>query len=221
MFKNAFLFVCAASALLVIGCNKPASADSGKTPADSTALPSIAADPAPTASQAADSATLMKLAKEVLQAAADKDYGKFADHVHPRLGVRFSPYAFIDVESDLVFLPQAFRDQVAQTKKKITWGTYDPRDEDIHTTVDGYFKEFVADKPYLAQGQWAFNETIGSSTVVNNLTGIYPQAKFVEAFWAPEDEEKAPYEWGSVRLVFEKEGDRWYVVGVVHDAWNT
>jgi hypothetical protein len=221
MPRTVVLSVCALVALLGLACEPKPAAASGST--DSTSVDSaarMATAPAPVP-PVSDSAALMALAKEVLQAATDRSYAAFAGHFHPSLGVRFSPYAFIDTKADKVFQAQAFQDLAAQAKKKIIWGRYDPRDEDIRSTVDGYFKEFVTDKPYLTEGTWAFNETIGSSTVHNNLTEIYPNAKFVEAHWVTKNEEMAPFEWGSVRLVFEQVGGKWYLVGVVHDAWGT
>jgi hypothetical protein len=212
------LFVCTLVALLGLACEPKPAAASGST--DSTQVDSaarMAAAPAPLP----DSAALMALAKAVLQAATDRDYATFAGHFHPSLGVRFSPYAFIDTQADKVFQAQAFQDLAAQPKKKIIWGRYDPRDEDIHHTVDGYLKEFVTDKAYLSEGTWAYNETIGNSTVSNNLAEIYPNAKFVEAHWVTKNEEMAPFEWGSVRMVFEQVDGKWFLVGVVHDAWNT
>lgn len=218
MPRTIVLSVCALVALLGLACEPKPAATSGST--DSTQVDSaarMAAAPAPLP----DSAALMALAKTVLQAATDRDYATFAGHFHPSLGVRFSPYAFIDTQADKVFQAQAFQDLAAQAKKKIVWGRYDPRDEDIHSTVDGYLKEFVTDKPYLSEGSWAYNTTIGNSTVHNNLAEVYPNAKFVEAHWVTKNEEMAPFEWGSVRLVFEKVEGTWYLVGVVHDAWNT
>jgi hypothetical protein len=220
MFKNTFLLCCVLLAVLDFGCEpKPAATSNGpdSTHVDSAAR--MAAAPAPT--PVSDSVVLMALAREVLQAAVDKDYAALAAHIHPQQGLRCSPYAYIHVESDKVFLPQAFQDQAAQAKKKITWGTYDPRGEPILSTVDGYFKEFVTDKPYLTEGTWAYNTPIGSSTVINNLTEVYPQAKFVETHWVTKNEEMAPFDWGSVRLVFEQVDGKYFLVGLVHDAWGT
>lgn len=220
MTRYASFLACLCAALLTSACEprtaSPASA------ADSTHVDSAVA-PAPQAAARpmSDSAALMTLAKVVLQAAVDRDHATFSGHFHPSLGVRFSPYAFIDTQADKVFQAQAFQDLAAQPKKKIVWGRYDPRDEDIRHTVDGYLQEFVTDKPYLSEGSWAYNATIGNSTVHNNLTEVYPNAKFVEAHWVTKNEEMAPFEWGSVRLAFEQVDGKWYLVGVVHDAWNT
>lgn len=221
MTRNAFLLACLCAALLTSACEPRATAPAAT--ADSTRVDSAAAAPAPevAARQVPDSTALMALAKEVLQAAVDKDYAALASHIHPGKGLRFSPYAYIDVKEDKVFQAKALQDQAAQAKQKVHWGTYDPSGEPIHSTLDGYFKEFVTDKPYLSEGRWAYNQTIGSSTVINNLEEVYPHAQFVETHWAPQDEEMAPFQWGSVRFVFEQLDGVWYLVGLVHDAWNT
>ncbi|HEX2898781.1 MAG TPA: hypothetical protein VHS96_03580, partial [Bacteroidia bacterium] len=134
----------------------------------------------------------------------------------------FSPYTYVDTAEHKHFTADAFREQATKNaKKKILWGTYDPLSEDILLTVEGYFKEFGYDKDYFGGGKLSYNEAIGTSTVLNNIAEIYPEGVFVEAYWAPEDEEKAPYEWGSIRLVFETHHGKQYLVAWVHDAWNT
>lgn len=182
-------------------------------------LPDQKPAPAPTVS---DSAQLVDLAKQILQFAKDKDYAKIADHVHPTQGIRFSPYAFVKKDDHKHFTAEEFQEQVTKNlNKKVLWGTSDPMSEPIRRTVEAYFKEFGYDKDYLGAGAYGYNQTMGGSTVMNNLEEMYPKAPHVEVYWVPADEEKAPFEWGALRLVFEKQGDQYYLIAWVHDAWNT
>jgi hypothetical protein len=170
----------------------------------------------------ADSITLVSRAREILKLAASKDYAQIAPYIHPTFGIRFSPYTYVHVDEDLHFTVDSFREHANKdAKKKVLWGTYDPMGEPIKLTLEGYFKEFGYDHDYLKEGRFAFNQTIGGGTTINNIQEIYPSAVFVEAYWAPDDEEKANYEWGSLRLVFESHEGKWFLVGWVHDAWST
>jgi hypothetical protein len=211
-----------ATALGVLGCKDQSSAALASAQ-DSTAVAvTPSAKPEAPAAAPDDSLALTTLAKEILQTAAAKDYPKLADYVHPIQGIRFSPYAFVDQDDHKHFTAEEFRTQVTKDlQKKVLWGTSDPLSEPIKRTVEAYFKEFGYDKDYLGAGEYGYNQTMGGGTVSNNLEEIYPGAPRVEVFWAPTDEERAPYEWGAVRLVFEKQGDRYYLIAWVHDAWNT
>ncbi|MBK9448517.1 MAG: hypothetical protein IPN95_03715 [Bacteroidetes bacterium] len=221
MMRRIFLLVICLSVTCLFGCKEkggqentsstPVATDSAKV--DSVAAPKVAT---------ADSATLMNLAKEILQFAEKKDFGKIADYIHPTAGIRFSPYAYVDTAEHKHFTADAFRVQATtDAKKKVLWGTYDPIGDDIKVTVEAYFKEFGYDKNYLGEGQFGFNETMGGGTVINNTEEIYPGLPRVETYWAPKDEEKAPYEWGTIRLVFKEHEGKFYLVAWIHDAWNT
>jgi hypothetical protein len=220
MRRSLLLFICL-SLTFFWGCKEKGSQENtGSSPVatDSAKVDSVAAPKA----VVADSATLMNLAKEILQHAEKKEYSKIADYIHPTKGIRFSPYTYVDTAEHKHFTAAEFREQVEKNaKKKVLWGTSDPLGEDILLTVEGYFKEFGYDKKYLEEGSFGFNQVIGSSTVINNIEEAYPGATFVEAYWVPKDEEKAPYEWGSVRLVFAVENGQSYLVGWIHDTWST
>lgn len=52
----------------------------------------------------------------------------------------------------------------------------------------------------------------------NNIEHAYPNAVFVE-YYVPGTKDLSGVDWSSVGLVFEKDNDRWYLVGLVHDQW--
>ncbi len=195
------------------------------TPSSDSTVVNTAPPKAPTPDpvfEPTDSVSLIDVSKEILKLAAAKDYAKIAAYIHPTEGIRFSPYAYVDKEEHKHFTADEFRDLVTnKAKTKVLWGTSDPLSEPIKRTVEAYFKEFCYDKDYVNQGEYAYNETIGGSTVINNLAEAYPKAPFVEAHWSPTDEEKKPFEWGSVRLVFQEYQGNFFLIAWVHDAWST
>ena len=207
---------------LSLGCQKKADGSTAATADSATVKLEDLPIPPPLPTESGDSLSMLELTHEILTLAAAKDYATLATQIHPTLGIRFSPYTYVDKAEHKHFTADEFREQVTKgAQKKVLWGTSDPLGEPIKLTVEGYFKEFAYDKNYLQEGRMGYNATIGRSTIVNNIQETYPEAIFVEAYWVPQDEEKAPYEWGSIRLVYEKYQDQYYLVAWVHDAWST
>ena len=70
-----------------------------------------------------DDSLILQLSKQVLASIKNKDYITFASFVHPKMGVRFSPYAFIDTARDLRFTADNLLVSYDK-KKKLNWGDY-------------------------------------------------------------------------------------------------
>lgn len=203
---------------LLMGCDQMPTASIGTIDLAAAVAETAVQETQPTLP---DSATFTQLAAVLLQYAAAKDYAKIADHIHPDKGIRFSPYPYIDVEHKH-FTAAAFRQQVTKkSKQKLVWGTYDPQSDPIKLTVAGYFKEFGYDKDYLGKGTSAYDEALGSSTIVDNCEEAYPLAHFVEYYYGGDDPENEAFAWGSIRLVMEMQAGKPYLVGWIHNAWST
>src|SRR5437868_4618871 len=67
---------------------------------------------------------ILALSKKIIIALKNKDMKTFSTFVHPIKGVRFSPYSYVDKDSDLVFkkakIPALF-----SLRRKYNWGEYD------------------------------------------------------------------------------------------------
>ena len=167
-----------------------------------------------------DDYVVMALSKLVLTSLKNKDYKTFAGLIHPTLGVRFSPYAYVDTASDLTFKATTFEQEMAQ-KKKTNWGAYSAEEEDIVMTGAEYFAVFVYNADFLNAEKHLLNEIIGQSTTINNLKEVYPDCPFTESYFSGFDKKFDGMDWCSLRLVFKKHIDKYYLVGVVHDNWTT
>jgi|GEM_PF-6614410 len=67
---------------------------------------------------------------------------------------------------------------------------------------------------------------INRGNVINNSFDIYPNAIIVEFFLPGEgsmdtNEDWQSLDWRSLRLVFERFQDQWYITGITHDQWTT
>jgi hypothetical protein len=214
--------------VFALGSCAPKSAESTSSNLSPSAVDSIPkpADPGPPPSPLAKMGTqaeaMVAMSKDILKLAEAGDYEGIAKFIHPVEGLRFSPYTNVDEGTDRIFTVDEFRNHFSVSPtKKLMWGTYDPSGEPIKLTLDGYFKKFACDKPYLSKGKFAYNETIGHSTIINNIAEFYPEAVFVEAYFGGDDLEQEPYAWASVRLVYQQHEGRFFLLGWVHDAWAT
>ena len=157
-------------------------------------------------------------AAAVLRALEQADLAGLADLVHPVKGVRFSPYAFVDVDRDQVLLPEQLRE--LDPAQVFLWGYYDGSGHPIEMTFPEYLRsEFVCGRDYMNAPEVAFDQVLGRGNTINNIREAYPEGHFVE-YHFPGTPEMDGMDWSSLRLVFEEVGGQWYLVGVIGDQWT-
>lgn len=157
-------------------------------------------------------------AAAVLHALEQADLAGLADLVHPVKGVRFSPYAFVDVDRDQVLLPEQLRE--LDPAQVFLWGYYDGSGHPIEMTFPEYLRsEFVYGRDYMNAPEVAFDQVLGRGNTINNIREAYPEGHFVE-YHFPGTPEMDGMDWSSLRLVFEEIGGQWYLVGVIGDRWT-
>ncbi len=185
-----------------------------KAAATQSAIP----NPAPTAS-AQPANSLLTEAMTVVQLLKIQDMATLSNHVHPTLGVRFSPYAYVDTTLDVIFTAT----QISTTMTAATihnWGAYDGSGDPISMTFANYFNEFVYDEDYANPQLIGNNTVIGNGNTPNNIATAYPTAGFVDFHFNGFDPQFDGMDWSSLRLVFEQVSGTWYLVGVIHGLWT-
>jgi len=158
-------------------------------------------------------------ATEVLSALKSKDMVKLSKMIHPDKGIRFSPYSYVDINKDIVFnsaeIKTAFTD-----RKVYTWGSYDGSGDPISLTFSDYYKKFIYDVDFLNAKETGYNKILGQGTTTNNSIDVYPGSNIVEYYFPGFDPKYQGIDWKSLRLVFEKKGSTWYLVGIIHAQWT-
>ncbi|HNB73761.1 MAG TPA: hypothetical protein PLB32_25390 [Acidobacteriota bacterium] len=158
-------------------------------------------------------------ARAVVAALRDRDMDVLSSFVHPKKRVRFSPSAYINPQSDIVFTQTQVKN-LFTAQKRYVWGESDGSGAPIRLTPKQYFSQFLYQRDYLKSPKVAFNQVIGEGNTVNNISEIYPQGIFVE-YYVPGRDKTIDYrDWSSLRIVFEESNHEWYVVGLVHDGWS-
>jgi hypothetical protein len=141
-----------------------------------------------------------------------RDAAALSAYTHPTKGVRFVPYRApdaTDVVLDAAKVNAAFHDPTRRT-----WGAYDGSGEPIEGRFVDYFDQFVNDvdfahAPHAGEVQPADPY----------LAGAFPGAMVVEYRFDGFDAKFEGMDWRALRLVFEQDGEKWWLVGVVHDQW--
>lgn len=161
---------------------------------------------------------LSRKSLEVLNLFRKQAYSGLASYIHPDFCLRFSPYPHLTPEN-LSFCPDQIAalfagDQVYQ------WGRYDGTGEPIRLTGPAYADEFIYDQDYLKAPVVGFNQPVSSGNSPNNIHDIYPEAVFIEYHFPEIDPQYSGMDWRSLRLVYQKIDQTWYLIAVVHGEWT-
>lgn len=195
------------------------------SPVEPAEMPPPSGTPEPTETPVATptttpSAAPREVADEVLHALQSKDGDALAELVHPSKGVRFSPYAHVDVATDVVLT----RDEISTlwTDPTVrTWGTEDGSGFEIKMIGSSYVDRFVQDRDYSQASSVSINDDRASGNTINNVAEAYPDATWVEYYIEGTDEGGQPgLDWSALRLVFESVDGDYYLVGIIHDQWT-
>ena len=184
----------------------------------STLLPSLPALARPT-SQATVQQDFVQSARTIHELLHKKQYARIKPFIHPKKGVRFSMYAYVDTKKDKVFSQASFGKYLTHSKVKFTWGDLDGIGEPMVMSLPDYLSGWVVKKQELAHATMTVNEFQGTGNSLNNLSEIYPKHDFVEFYHAGSDDYDG-MDWRCLRLVFETYQGRPYLVAVITDEWT-
>ena len=159
-------------------------------------------------------------AKEAIAAIRDKDLDRLAALVHPKQGLRFSPYSFVRTgpDGDQVFNATALT-KAWTSSRSFHWGEYDGSGKSIDLGFPQYWERFVYDRDFAGAPEVGYDKVIGRGNTLINIAEAYPGAAFVE-YHFPGSQQYGGMDWKSLRLVFALYEGKWYLVGIIHDEWT-
>jgi len=161
-------------------------------------------------------------ARQVILALKSRNVVTLSGLVHPKKGLRFSPYHSVNLErgGDLVFTRNQIKSLMA-SKKRYHWGDEDGSGDPIRLSFAAYYRQFVYDHDYSKAKQVTYNSvTLSSGNLINNIRESYPAAIIVEYHFPGFEEKYGGMDWNSLWLVFEKQGGAWYLVSIAHGEWT-
>lgn len=164
---------------------------------------------------------VLHVARQVVEAFKTQDGKTLASLVHPEKGVRFSPSAYVDLDSDLVF-SRARVEAFWTDEKTYTWGFADGTGEPIIMTPSQYCLEYIMSRDFLKPSSINVNNDRAVGNTTNNAALVYPNGTRVEFYIDPSIRDGVPQlDWAALSLVFETSGDTWFLIAVIHDEWTT
>lgn len=163
--------------------------------------------------------SLITLNKEILNSFKNKDYSSIAKYIHPKLGLRFSPYATVSLNNDVLIQANEFT-KVIKDKNKFFWGNYDGTGDPIDLNAEDYFARFVYDADFVNAEKTSFNKSVAQGNSINNIDSVYPNGEYIENYFSGFKKEYGGMDWRALRLVFKKEGDQYYLIAIIHDEWT-
>jgi hypothetical protein len=186
--------------------------------------PSASASPRPSGtlarqlSAAEAEAAVGALVRDTLAAFKKRDGSALAALAHPSKGVRFSPDSYLRVTNITLTAAQLTTAFTDPTKR--TWGITDGKGDPITMSFADYTSSYIYERDFLASSQTAYNKTIGFGNSIDNTADMYPDAILFEAYDPGPDPALKDVQWQSLRLLFERGGNRWHLVSVVHAMWT-
>jgi len=157
--------------------------------------------------------------QEVIMALKDKDMEKLSEYVHPVKGVRFTPYTYVSLESDVVFTKEEIKG-FFEDDRKILWGYYDGSGEDILLTPREYYDRFVYSEDFANAEEIGYNTVLSFGNALENQFEVYENPIVVEYYFPGFTPEYDGLDWRSLRLVFEEYNNKWYLVGIINNEWT-
>ena len=159
------------------------------------------------------------LAAKILPLLQRQDFAALAPFIHPELGVRISPYGYVNVATDLVFT----REEVAafgSNQQVYFWGVQAGSGMDIELTIAEYWERYVTSETPSQEWELLLDPTRKASNTIDNFAEVYLDGHYVEYF-QPGTEEYGYLDWRSLRLGFQQSGDgAYYLAAIIHDEWT-
>ncbi|PID37558.1 MAG: hypothetical protein CR966_01320 [Pseudomonadales bacterium] len=165
---------------------------------------------------------LLNQATDIQLALAKGDYANVTQHIHPKKGVQFSMYAYVQPKKDKRFSRQQFATYLKKSRVRFTWGEMDGSGHLLVIPLPTYLDEWVQAVDFN-NAEVTINQSQGSGNSLNNIESVYPyaNAKFaIVDFYNKGSKEYDGMDWRAMRLVFEEYQGKSYLVAVVNDEWT-
>ena len=155
--------------------------------------------------------------RAVVMALKKRDMTALSRYVHPKMGLRFSPYLSVHKGDRAFSLSQVRR--LNQNKTRYLWGSYDGTGDPIRLTWSAYYKEFVFPHDYTRAPQVQYNRDIFSGYSYA-MRDFYPNAVFVRYLFPGFKPKHDGMDWRGLWLVWNRSGSGWKLVGIANDQWT-
>lgn len=164
-------------------------------------------------------AVIEERSDRVIRLIRDKDFRTLAGFVHPEKGVRFTPYTYVMVDTDVVLN----RDKIAdffEDDTEYLWGYFDGTGDEILMTPRQYYQRFIYTRDFASAPEVGYNEVLSYGNMLENQFKVYHNPIVVEYYFPGMNPDYGGLDWRSLRLVFEQFEGQWYLVGIINNEWT-
>jgi hypothetical protein len=161
---------------------------------------------------------LILLGYQTLAALREMDADRINGLIHPDLCLRISPYPYL-ADTNQSICPGELRPLLV-SEEVHTWGNYDGTGEAIQLSFIEYYRAFIYDSDYIQAPMVGFDVEISSGNSINNIPELFPDGKMIEYHFPGFDPKYGGMDWRSIRLVFVKFGENWYLGAIIHGEWT-
>jgi hypothetical protein len=137
-----------------------------------------------------------EMAKSIVKALENENYGAISEYVSKEKGLLISPYEFI--ESDAVVLSKEEVENLSSVEKEYLWGYHDGSGKPIRSVPQAYFDRY---KGFTEPDQIILDDVQQRGNTKNNIKEIFPDSKTVE-FYQNGTDKYGGMDWRSLYLVF-------------------
>lgn len=169
-------------------------------------------------SNVVSSDALTDLAFNAAEAIKARDYKALADMIHPEYGVVFSPYATINLSTNVCLTADQIR-HIPDNSEIYVWGLTSDGSEPIQMNITDYFSRYVFDYDYTVAPLIGVNHIVRSGNYVENIADSFPGAQYVDLCY-PGDDSSESEDWSTLRLVFENYNGRLMLTAIIHSEYN-
>ena len=162
---------------------------------------------------------LIRDALEVVNLIKHQNFEALQNWVNPEVGLLFSPYAYIDYASDVILMEKDLPN-IMNNQEVFNWGAFDGTGYPIEMTFREFYERFIYDQDYANAHIIGNNVEVAMGNTINNIAEAFPGSEFVEFHFTGFEERFIGMDWRSLRLVFQNDNDRRYLIGIVHDEWT-
>ena len=127
--------------------------------------------------------------------------------IHPKYGVRLSPYPYI-LSNDIVFKKDTIKERFLD-KYVYNWGK-DQNNKDIKMTFKEYYRSKIYNHDYAISKDIKYNNMDLSNNIIDNSFNYYSKSIIVE-YKVDTPNKKSSL----LRLVYEEYKNKWYLSGII------
>lgn len=133
--------------------------------------------------------------------------------------LRFSPYEYVDTESDVVLTKEILANGLALSRTFMRW-TQDGSGFPIDLWIAQYREKYVYDVDFINAPEVHYNQKFNRGNTLNTIFDVYKDKEIIEYHFPQIDPQYEGMDWRSLYVVFENIDGQRYLIGIVHGQWT-